>query len=196
MTVRTSSIPSEGVLDAFAVEPDHDKATLDKYLRLYPAHAMALIELSRELSRTDLNYDSALTPADETLLDAVWRRRVSTVTASAVNPLASLAPKERADLADLLGLKRQIFTLFREGRIALATVPSRFLRRMAAAVSLTVDELIAGLSVPMATARSYKSDGKPLVAPAQVTFERALIDAGVEEADRAALLAEGGDGRD
>jgi len=41
----------ESVLDAFAVESEPDRLTLERYLRLFPEYANELIELSCELSR-------------------------------------------------------------------------------------------------------------------------------------------------
>ena len=41
----------ESVLDAFAVESEPGRSTLERYLRLYPEYAGELIDLSRELSR-------------------------------------------------------------------------------------------------------------------------------------------------
>jgi hypothetical protein len=41
----------EAVLDAFAVESEPDRSTLERYLRLYPEYAAELVDLSRELSR-------------------------------------------------------------------------------------------------------------------------------------------------
>ena len=47
-----ASAPSrEDVLDAFAVEPNHERNTLERYLRDYPQYAAELVDLSRELSR-------------------------------------------------------------------------------------------------------------------------------------------------
>lgn len=42
-----SSSPSqEDILYAFSVEPNHDRDTLERYLRLYPDHSENLIDLS------------------------------------------------------------------------------------------------------------------------------------------------------
>lgn len=70
-------------------------------------------------------------------------------------------------------------------------VPRRFLARLAEALNSTLDLLIAALTVPTvpSLARSYKADGKPSVESA-VSFERLLIDAGVDEDKRAILLAD------
>jgi len=58
-------------------------------------------------------------------------------------------------------------------------------------LNCTVDLLVNALALPPAPAlaRSYKADGKPS-AEAVVTFERLLIDAGVSEEKRTALLAD------
>ena len=80
---------------------------------------------------------------------------------------------------------------FRERRIELASVPGAFLRRLAGALAASFDDFVAWMTPPPANAlaRSYRADGQPN-APAQVSFERILIDAGVSEADRAILLSD------
>jgi hypothetical protein len=42
-------MPLEEVLLAFAVEPVRDRATLERYLELYPRFAEDLVDLSHEL---------------------------------------------------------------------------------------------------------------------------------------------------
>jgi hypothetical protein len=42
----------ESVLDAFAIESEPGRSTLERYLRLYPEYAGELIDLSRAQSRS------------------------------------------------------------------------------------------------------------------------------------------------
>jgi hypothetical protein len=78
----------EEVLDAYAVEPVHDKPTLERYLRDYPQFVTELMELSGELSRVIESDESPLTGGDKALLDKAWRAYVrphSDVTSPAKN---------------------------------------------------------------------------------------------------------------
>jgi len=67
----------------------------------------------------------------------------------------------------------------------------KFLGRLAAAINSTVDLVREALLVQTGPtlARSYKADEKPSAETA-ATFERLLIDAGVSEEKRTALLAD------
>jgi len=187
MTVGPRTPSQTEVLDTFAVEPTHDRRTLERYLRSYPQFASALCQLSFELNRTDL-VEGPLTAADETLVARAWSRRVALDGSHAENPLASLSPIERRSVARDLGIKVQIITLFREARIAIDTVPISFMRRFADRLRTGVDALAMGLSVPApATAQAFKANGKP-AANRGVGFERALRESGATDDEIAALL--------
>ena len=62
----------ESVLDAFAVESELSRSTLERYLRLYPEYAGELIDLSRELNREACDDTAPLSAADRVLVDAAW----------------------------------------------------------------------------------------------------------------------------
>lgn len=181
----------EDVLDAFAMEETHCKATLDRYLTTYPQFAGKLIDLSRELLRADLPPDAELAPADIAKIDAAWAKHAAAQPRLTADPFAVLSPTRSREIANELGVPRQVVTSFRERRIQATSVPRAFLRRFAGALAVSVEDFIAWLTPPPAAvlARSYRADGQPSAAT-QVSFERVLIDAGVSEEDRARLLAE------
>lgn len=77
MTDNTSRRPREDVLDDFAVEKETGRETLSRYLRLYPEHAEALIDLSRELSREIVEDDSPLSIEDTRRIDLAWERHIA-----------------------------------------------------------------------------------------------------------------------
>lgn len=187
MTDRDRGPSLTDVLDAFAVEPMHDRATLERYLRAYPAFASSLVQLSFELSRTDLT-DEPLTARDEELVARAWSRRVSLDGVLVANPLGALKPAERQALARDLGVKVQVVSLLRESRIALETVPAAFIGRLARRLSTNADTLLRNLSVPApSAAQAYKADGKPLV-EVGIDFERALRDSGATEEEISSLF--------
>lgn len=191
MTPSASHPSREDVLDAFAVEPNPGRATLERYLRNYPEYAAELVDLSRELARDHCRDEEPLSTKDQALIDLAWRRHVEAAPKAAADPLASLSVAEQRRIAACLDVPRQIVTAFRERRVIVASVPRRFLARFAAAVDSKIDLFISVLAPQPASSltRSYKSDAKP-GADEPVTFEQLLIDAGVPDEKRALLMAD------
>lgn len=187
---RTSRL--EDILDAFAMEDAHAKATLDRYLKTYPQFAGELIDLSRELMQAG-PADEELSAADLALIDAGWVKHAAAQPKAVTDPFAALSPTRSREIATEMGVPRQVVTSFRERRIQPASVPRGFLRRFADAVAISPDDLFAWLSPPPAAAfaRSYRADVQPTAAT-QVSFEQVLIDAGVSEDERVRLLADVG----
>lgn len=180
----------ESVLDAFAVESEPGRSTLERYLRLYPEYAGELIDLSRELSRETYEDASPLTAADQALIDAAWSQHAKAMPGPAADPFAALTVDDWRGVARGLDVPRQVVTALRERRVAFMSIPRLFLRRFAEAVRTSVDELEAFWGpAQLVGARSFKADGKP-TAGDQVTFEQVLIDAGVPAEKRAQLLAQ------
>jgi hypothetical protein len=185
---RTSRL--EDILDAFAMEETHAKATLDRYLTAYPQFAGELVDLSRELMQAE-PVDDELSAADLAMIDAGWLKHAAAQPKAVADPFAALSPTRSREIAAEMGVPRQVLTSFRERRIRPASVPRGFLRRLAGAVAISPDDLFAWLSPPPAPAfaRSYRADAQPTAAT-QVSFERVLIDADVSEDHRARLLAD------
>ncbi|RWJ60438.1 MAG: hypothetical protein EOR33_28630 [Mesorhizobium sp.] len=179
----------ESVLDAFAVESETDRSTLERYLRLYPEYAAELVDLSRELSREVFDDAAPLSAADQALIDAAWLRHAA-VSPAAADTFAALTVDDWRAVARGLDVPRQVVTALRERRVLLSSIPRRFLQRFAEAARSSISQLEASWGPgQLAAARSYKADAKP-AAGEQVTFEQVLIDAGVPADKRAQLLAE------
>lgn len=180
----------EAVLDAFAIESEPDRSTLERYLRLYPEYAAELVDLSRELSREACDDTAPLSTADQALIDAAWSQYAAAMPGATSDPFAALTVDDWRAVAQRLDVPRQVVTALRERRVALVSIPRRLLQRLAEAMRSSVAKLEAswGPAQP-AGARSYKADGKPAVGE-PVTFEQVLIDAGVSAEKRARLLAE------
>ena len=179
------------MLDAFAVEPSHGREILERYLREYPHFSNELVGLSRELSRVPDGAERPMSLQEQAMVEAAWQQHMPIETKSAKDPLADVSVAQLREIAVQLDVPRQVLTAFRERRVVATSVPRRFLTRMALALNCTVDLLVSALTTPSgpALARSYKSDGKPSAETA-ATFERLLIDAGVSEEKRTALLAD------
>jgi hypothetical protein len=178
------------VLDAFAVESEPGRSTLERYLRLYPEYAREFIDLSRELSRDAYEDTAPLSADDQALIDAAWSQHAKAVSAEAVDTFAALTVDEWRAVAQRLDVPRQVVTALRERRVSLVSIPRGFLAMLAEAMHSSVAQLESSWgSAPLAGVRSYKADTKPMVGE-QVTFEQVLIDAGVPTERRARLLAE------
>lgn len=182
----------EEVLDAFAVEPQHDRTILERYLKQYPEYASELVKLSREVSRNIESDQNPLSAHEDRLINDAWLRHMPFETKSATDPLAALSVQQSRDIAQKLDIPRQVVTAFKERRVKVETVPRPFLTVFAEALEFSVDALVGSLSSPSVPrmARSYKAEAKPSVG-APVSFEQLLIDAGVSESRRAELMAEG-----
>lgn len=180
----------EAVLDAFAVENEPGRSTLERYLRLYPEYAAELVDLSCEISREVSDDDAPLSAADRARIDAAWSRHATALPAATSDPFSALALDDWRAIAQRLDVPRQVVTALRERRVSLVSVPPGFLRKLAEAMCTSVPQLQScwDLSRPVG-ARSYKADGKPVIGE-PVTFEQLLIDAGVPAEKRARLLAE------
>ncbi|MBF0270114.1 MAG: hypothetical protein HQL44_16135 [Alphaproteobacteria bacterium] len=180
----------ESVLDAFAVESEPGRSTLEHYLRLYPEYAGELIDLSYELSRVACDEAAPLSSADQALIDTAWSKHAKAVPADAADPFAALTVDDWRTVAQRMNIPRQVVTSLRERRVVLASVPRRVLTMLAETMRCSVAQLESSWgSAQMAGARSYKADNKPMVGE-QVTFERVLIEANVPAERRAQLLAE------
>jgi hypothetical protein len=179
---------ADEVLRAFAMDFEPGAGVLQRYIAQYPEHSLALIDLSMELTR---EFDDDVRPgaAELDLVAAgMARLRESLVT---LQVLQGAPAKTFADAIKVLSLPMQVGLAFRERRIDVATLPQRILARMAEALQTSTETLLSYLALPPEAplARARKSVVKP-VAPAKVSFERVLQDAGVDEESISKLLPE------
>ena len=193
----------EDVLDAFAVEAETGHATLERYLREYPEYAAALVDLSYELARPIVE-EVPQSPSEALArADALWAihryarptagRPEPSRTAVPVDPLAGLPVHEQRRVAGALKIPRQVLTALLDRRVLVTSIPAAFLARLAALLQTSVEALEAAFAQPavgVSTGRSYKADEKP-TSTGQATFDQVLRDAGVGDAEIAALLEDG-----
>ena len=192
MSLDNTKPTLEEVLDAYAVEAIHDKATLENYLRDFPQFAEELVDLSREVSRVVEYDESPLSATEEAQIEKAWQNHMQPVAQSAdeIDPLANLSVPQLREVAQQLGVPRQVITAFRERSVKLESVPKSFLEAFANALSCTMDLLLnVASSSGQRLSRSYKAEIKPNAGEA-ISFERLLIDAGVPEDKRIELLSE------
>ena len=173
----------ENILAAFSVEPIHDKATLDRYLSAYPDLRTALLDLV-----LDLEFDGAdNSPLDleSPLVAASWDR----YSRNAKQSLTSKSFTKEA--AKAFGVKTTVIMQLRDRAVSVASIPGRFMARLAEVLGAGVDDLTSYLSEPRALAAgaSYKADGKPSVAP-QMELSDLLAQCGHSSEEIAQLMGE------
>jgi hypothetical protein len=173
----------EDVLLAFSVEPAQDRATLERYLRLYPQYAEDLIDLLSELRLP--GRERADIAEDEAAFQRAWREFAGTTPrADAAGPSADPFTDFRGQgfvlLAQTLRIPRSVLIALRDRLVIASSIPAPFFDRLARAMQSTAQELLAYLDQPPVVARAanYKSDEKP-EAPAKVSFEQLLDNSGV-----------------
>ncbi|MFG6468195.1 hypothetical protein [Roseateles sp. BYS87W] len=185
---RNHATPAEDVLRAFAMDFEPGAGVLQRYLAKYPEHAIALVDLSRELSR-EIDDDDPPSAAEVALISSRMERlRESTVSLQALQ----VAPARTFTAAfDLLALPLQVGVAFRERRIDVATLPRRVAATVAEALKTSTETLLSYLMLPpmVSAVRAKKSTVKP-TAPEKVSFEKVLRDAGLDDQSISKLLRE------
>lgn len=183
-----AQITADAVLRAFAMDFEPGAGVLQRYIAQYPEHSIALIDLSRELTR---EFDDDLPPgaAEFDLVAAgMARLRENTITLEA---LQAAPAKVFTEAFELLALPMQVGLAFRERRIAVATLPQRLAAKVAEALKTSTETLLSYLVLPAMApaARARKSTVRP-TAPEKVSLERVLRDAGLDEQSISNLLRE------
>lgn len=180
----------EDVLNAYAVEPDHGRETLERYIQDYPEYATDLKDLSQELLQPIIEMTGPLPPEDKALIDSAWKKHLAVAPAVCIDPFAALTVSALREIANVLGIGRSILMAFRDRKVIFASVPQPFLTQLASALNAPVDALAQFLKQPpVQPAFSHKADEKPKETE-PVTFEQLLIQAGVAEDRRAKLLSD------
>ena len=195
MTATNPPLALDAVLDLFQMEEVHDGDVLARYVAAHPQFALQLIDFSRLIATPDTEDEGGLTATEQSRVDAAWIRHQAArpKAATDADPLARLSGDVGKALAVKLGVPRQVITCIREHRVLASSVPTPVTRELSVALGVPRPHVIAAMARPpagMAATRSYKSNGPP-GSVAQTTFEQVLTDAGVSEADRVRLMADG-----
>ncbi len=189
----------EAILYAFAVEENHNRNTLERYLRQYPELAEELIDLMSELR---LGEALGSSPASETVdqgWEVAWQdflacKPQEACSDEAANPFARFKGEAFAILAEALNVPRSFLTPFRDGLVAAASIPERFALKLARAMSASVESLRDYFADPRPplVARAFKSDGKPSH-QGQKTFRELVESTEMTDEQRLLLLQDCGD---
>lgn len=190
-----------------------DAELLEEYVRRYGDHDGALTDFAIELAVEKLR-DSCTTEVNEAEISektspavskaiSLFHNRVhelsqakskavapAATSASMLNPFLTLDTANFRGLAKALNVTTTFVMKLRDRVIEPATIPLRFLERLADAMQLSVDTLRAHFGAPInvqVAGQLYKSDEKPR-APKRQTFEEAVKSAGLSpEAERELL---------
>jgi hypothetical protein len=183
MSAADSDTKREDILLAFSVEPLHDKATLERYLALYPRYAEDFIDLLSELRSPPALRSNVI--EDEDVVRRAWNEFTAMPprhnhSASVANPFASFTGPTFVALATRLRVRRSILIALRDRLVTASSIPAPFLSRLARAMKSPTEKLREYLDLPsvVAAGASYKSD-KPPEAPAKIRFEQLLDNTGV-----------------
>jgi hypothetical protein len=174
---------AEEVLAAFAVEPSHDKETLDRYLAAHPDLRPELLALALEL---EFNENDELPLDLESSVVAVsWARYSQGLS----EPLTSSSFTR--EVAKSLGVKTAVVVQLRDRAIIFTSIPRRFLARLARALGSGIEQVSAYLDAPrtLAPGASYKSEGKPTAAQ-RMTLADVMSQCGHAPEEIAKLLDE------
>ncbi|MEO1528553.1 MAG: hypothetical protein AAFX06_24290 [Planctomycetota bacterium] len=171
----------DAVVEAFMMEEDTGRKSLERYLQLYPQFAVELLDVAREISAIPDHGGGTVSDTDERVISAAWKRHVETVPGGATDPLGLLQPSQLNQLSAALNLPRQVFSALRERRVIASSISEVFLQSLAEQINCSIERLVASLneSPRTATGVSRKSEVKP-AAPQKVTFEQILKDAEIE----------------
>jgi hypothetical protein len=188
-----SRLSEEEVLLAFSVEPTHDRKTLEQYLIEYPEHAKALVTCSIELMvDATRNDDAVVTSEDAT--DRAWLRFQTVVgqpdDVLVTNPFSTLNPTAFRSLAKKLDITNLLLIRLRDRAIVAATIPRRFVQRLATELDATAEAVMDYLQSPpaMVSGHSFRSTVKPAVTE-QISFTEAIETSQLTPAQLDALKA-------
>lgn len=185
---QRSAVSADEILRAFAMDFEPGAGVLQQYIAQYPEHAIALIDLSMELTR-ELDDDLPPDVGEFDLVAAgMARLQEGVITLEA---LQTAPAKTFSEAFDFLALPVQVALAFRERRIDVATLPQLMAARVADALKTSIETLLSYLSLPamVPVTRAKKSTVRPK-APEKVSFEKVLRDAGLDEQSISNLLRE------
>lgn len=183
----------ESVLLAFSMEPSHGQETLERYIREYPQHATALIDCSIDLRPEPPAEDVPATMVSDSAVDKAWQRfeqAVQQSAAEAANPFAKLNTSGFKAIARSLDVSNLFLMRVRDRAINAATIPTRFVERLASELGATAQAVSAYLQGPpgMVSGHAFRSNVKPSVGE-QITFDEAVSTSQLTPEQQATLKA-------
>jgi hypothetical protein len=192
-TSKPFAADEESVLMAFSMEPSHGRETLERYIREYPQHATALIDCSIDLLQEPSAGDVPATEVPDSAVDKAWLRfehAVQQPDTVVANPFAKLNTSSFKSLARSLDVSNLFLMRVRDRAIRAATIPARFVDKLASELGTTVQAVGAYLQGPpgMVSGQAFRSSVKPSVGE-QITFDQAVSTSQLTPEQQATLKA-------
>ena len=184
----------DAILYAFAVEPNRDQETFNRYLTEHPELAGELIDLAFELRFVAGQSPGRTAPVADPGSQSAWEEFVACAPvkpkpAKAGSFLSRFRGQAFADLAIRLKVPRSILTALRDRIVEPLSIPERFLCRFSEAAETSLEvvrEYLANPPLVIGTAQ-FKSDTKP--APqGRVTFRHLVENTEMSDEEREELL--------
>lgn len=192
-TPKPFAADEESVLLAFSMEPSHGRETLERYVREYPQHATALIDCSIDLRPELPAEDVPAIMVPHSAVDKAWQRfeqAVQQPAAEVANPFAKLNTSGFKALARSLDVSNLFLMRVRDRAINAATIPARFVEKLASELGATAQAVGAYLQSPpgMLSGHAFRSSVKPSVGE-QITFDQAIATSQLTPEQQATLKA-------
>ena len=192
-TPKPFAADEESVLMAFSMEASHARETLERYIREYPQHATALIDCSIDLLHEQPAGDIPVTEVPDSAVDRAWQRfehAAQQPDAEVVNPFAKLNASSFKSLARSLDVSNLFLMRVRDRAIRAATIPARFVEKLASELGATVQSVVAYLQGPpgIVSGQAFRSSVKPTVGE-QITFDQAVATSQLTPEQQATLKA-------
>ncbi|MGQ3054125.1 MAG: hypothetical protein ACT6S0_20285 [Roseateles sp.] len=192
-TSKPFAADEESVLMAFSMEASHGREILERYISEYPQHATALIDCSMDLLHEPPAGDVAATEVLDSAVDKAWQRferAVQQADVEVANPFATLNTSGFKSLARSLDVSNLFLMRVRDRAICAATIPARFVEKLASEMGTTVQAMCAYLQGPpgVASGQAFRSSVKPSVGE-QITFGQAVTTSQLTPEQQATLKA-------
>lgn len=192
-TSKQFAADEESVLMAFSTEPSHGRETLERYIKEYPQHATALIDCSIDLLHASPAEDVSATVVPDSTVDKAWQRferAVQQTDAEVANPFAKLNTSGFKSLARRLDVSNLFLMRVRDRAISAATIPARFIEKLASELGATAQAVAAYLQgLPgMFSGHAFRSSMKPSMGE-QITFDQAVATSQLTPEQQATLKA-------
>jgi len=156
----------DDVLHAFAVEPNHNRETLDRYLKKYPQFASELIDLSAELRLEEFRPVTNAEPIDDPGCEGAWATFTSIAanTSALSNPFANFRGQAFVSFCDSLRLPRSIVAALRDRLVEPASIPDRLVEAIADLSETTSEAIRKYFAQPPTTLATmeFKANQKPV----------------------------------
>ncbi|MBE2262129.1 MAG: hypothetical protein JSR64_21780 [Nitrospira sp.] len=192
-TSKPFAADEESVLMAFSMEPSHGREVLERYISEYPQHAAALIDCSIDLLQQQPAEDVSATVVPDSAVDKAWQRferAVQQPAAEVANPFAKLNSTGFKSLARSLNVSNLFLMRVRDRAISAATIPARFVEKLASELGGTAQAMGAYLQGPpgMVSGHAFRSSVKPSVGE-QISFDQAVATSQLTPEQQAMLKA-------